>query len=47
MKAVRPIITSNGGPFSPNEVGRIAQHFRVGKKKEMTEGEEDIFYCVG
>jgi hypothetical protein len=26
MKAVRPVIASNGYLTSPNEVGRIAQH---------------------
>ena len=25
MKAVRPVIDSNGGPFPPNEVSRIAR----------------------
>ena len=30
MKVVRPVIASNGGPFLPNEIGRIAQ--RVWKK---------------
>ena len=38
MKAVRPVIASNEGPFPPNEVVRIAQHFR----KEKDGNEEKI-----
>ena len=45
MKGVRPVITSNGDPLPPNEVGRIAQHVRKGEgRKEIREGRGRIAY---
>ena len=38
--AVRPFIALKWGPFPPNEVGRIAQHFKTGEgRKKGKDGE--------
>ena len=47
MKAVWPDIASNGVPFPPNDVGRIAQQSgrEKGGKKERTSYKGD-WYCT-
>ena len=34
MKAVLPVIASNGGSLPPNDISRIAQHIREGEGKK-------------
>ena len=41
MKAVRPVIASNGGPLSPNEDHTARQEL---KRKERRIGQGGIYY---
>ena len=42
LKAVRPVVASNGGPLPPDVVGKTAQHVRNGKGG--TEGKDMVTF---